>query len=76
MAATLLVTELVSAVVALVVAVLASRPGAGFSPASRFFPEPSFLVELGVSFAMVNVVLSGFALAFLASRGFGRVDRR
>ena len=74
--ATLVVTECVSLAAGLVIAVLASRPDGGFSLAARFVDEPSFLVELAISFAVVNVFLSGFALAFLATRGFGRVDRR
>jgi len=74
--ATLLVTEVVSLVAALGMAWIATRPDSAFSPAGRFASNPSFLVEFAVSFGLVNVLLSGFALAFLATRGFGRVDRR
>lgn len=72
---TLIVTEVVSLVAALLLTLVARRvPDRGI--ASRFVDNPTFLVEFAISFGVVNILLSGFAIAFLATRGFGTVDRR
>lgn len=73
---TVVVTEVVALLLAFIIAGVARNSGGEFSLASRFIDEPGFLVEMAVSFGIVSTVLSGFALAFLASQGFGKVDRR
>lgn len=72
---TLIVTEVVSLIAAFFLTLVARRvPDRGI--ASRFVEDPSFMVEFAISFGVANILLSGFAIAFLATRGFGTVDRR
>lgn len=70
--ATLIATEVVSFIIAGILTLASlNRQGEG-TIASRFVEDPSPLVEFAISFGIVNVALSGFALAFLAAKGFGR----
>lgn len=73
---TIVVTELIALLLAVIATVLARSPVEVPRLATMFIEDPPFIIELGITFGIVSTFLSGFALAFLASRGFGKVDRR
>ena len=65
----LIVTEVISLLAGFIFAVVARQSGGSFSLAGNIVEDPSFFVEFVISFAVVNVLLSGFALAYVMVSG-------